>query len=219
MLIALLADDGLKEEILKRNSKKDITYIWTDSLSSLLMVEADYYFDLKFEMDVERISRLKTILSKPVFVGAVNDNLAAIGDDRFIRINSWPGMLEREIIELAFTDRQLSVVSFLAAKLGWQYIRVPDLPGMVTPRVIAMIINEAFFALEEGLSTRSEIDLAMKLGTSYPYGPFEWVAKIGSENILRLLRSLQILHKRYEISAQLVKEVNLAEPLIVNDKF
>ncbi|HTE24494.1 3-hydroxyacyl-CoA dehydrogenase family protein [Flavitalea sp.] len=217
MLIAVLADEELKAEILGKNSTKDgIEYIWPDSLSSLLMVEADYYFDLKFEMDVERISKLRALLPKTVLIGGVNDNLATIGDDRFIRINSWPGMLEREIIELAFTDQLLSRVESLAEKLGWQYIRVPDLPGMVTPRVIAMIVNEAFFALEEGLSSRSEIDIAMRLGTSYPYGPFEWAAKVGAGKILRLLRSLQVRNNRYEISAELVKEVNSTDPVFAN---
>ena len=42
-----------------------------------------------------------------------------------------------------------------------------------------MIINEAFLALQEGVSTKEEINTAMKLGTNYPLGPFEWVEKIG----------------------------------------
>ena len=42
-----------------------------------------------------------------------------------------------------------------------------------------MIINEAYFTWEAGTSTKEEIDIAMKLGTGYPYGPFEWGEKIG----------------------------------------
>ncbi len=44
---------------------------------------------------------------------------------------------------------------------------------------MAMIINEAWHALAEEVSTKNEIDTAMKLGTNYPYGPFEWAEKIG----------------------------------------
>jgi 3-hydroxyacyl-CoA dehydrogenase len=42
-----------------------------------------------------------------------------------------------------------------------------------------MIINEAYFALEDNVSTKAETDIAMKLGTNYPYGPFEWGQLIG----------------------------------------
>jgi 3-hydroxybutyryl-CoA dehydrogenase len=215
MLIAVLAEEKLKAEFVSKKSLPGIEYVWADSLSSLLMIEADYYFDLKFEMDPERTGKLKSLLSKPVFVGAVNDSLAALDDERFIRINAWPGMIEREIIELAFTDLQLSAVNSMEELLGWKYIRVPDSPGLVTPRIIAMIVNEAFFALGEGLSTRSEIDTAMKLGTGYPYGPFEWSSRIGPVNILRLLRSLQFQNSRYEIAPALVKEAEQTDSLII----
>jgi 3-hydroxybutyryl-CoA dehydrogenase len=60
-----------------------------------------------------------------------------------------------------------------------------------------MIINEAFFALGENVSTKEEIDLAMKSGTNYPYGPFEWSEKIGVENILNLLKKLSEKEERY----------------------
>src|ERR1700710_2457559 len=46
-------------------------------------------------------------------------------------------------------------------------------------RVVAMIINEAYYALDAGVSSKESIDLAMKLGTGYPYGPFEWADRIG----------------------------------------
>ena len=53
-----------------------------------------------------------------------------------------------------------------------------------------MIINEAFIALREGVSTKEEINTAMKLGTNYPYGPFEWAGKIGIERVNALLDKL-----------------------------
>ena len=56
-------------------------------------------------------------------------------------------------------------------------------PGFITARVIAMIINEAFFALQENVSSKEEIDTAMRLGTNYPYGPFEWTKLIGIDKI------------------------------------
>ncbi len=76
------------------------------------------------------------------------------------------------------------------------------------PRVISMIINEAYFSLEENLATKTDIDLAMKNGVSYPLGPFEWGEKIGLSLIIDLLRELREVtgEDRYKISHQLKLE-------------
>ena len=71
-----------------------------------------------------------------------------------------------------------------------------------------MIINEAYFALEEEVSTKDEIDIAMKLGTNYPFGPFEWAERIGVENVYELLNHLSISNKRYKPSRLLQKEAS-----------
>ena len=78
--------------------------------------------------------------------------------------------------------------------------------GFIAARIIAMIINEAYYALEENVSTKEQIDIAMKLGTNYPYGPFEWSEKIGLKNILSLLQKLSKQNNRYTISSLLVHE-------------
>ena len=84
----------------------------------------------------------------------------------------------------------------------------PDIPGFITARVISTIINEAYFSLEGKVSSREEIDTAMKLGTSYPYGPFEWSRIIGIKNIYSLLNILSRKNKRYLPSDLLKKEAN-----------
>jgi 3-hydroxybutyryl-CoA dehydrogenase len=61
---------------------------------------------------------------------------------------------------------------------------------MVTPRIVCMIINEACFVLKEGTAGISEVDQAMKLGTNYPHGPFEWADKIGIHNVFDVLEAL-----------------------------
>ena len=68
-----------------------------------------------------------------------------------------------------------------------------------------MIINEAFYALEEKISTMEEIDMAMKLGTNYPSGPFEWAEKIGIRRIYLLLEKLALKEARYTPSPALKK--------------
>ena len=70
-----------------------------------------------------------------------------------------------------------------------------------------MIINEGYFAVEDNVSSKAEIDTAMKLGTNYPYGPFEWAELIGLNNILGLLQKLNLTDTRYQPSQLLMKAV------------
>ena len=104
---------------------------------------------------------------------------------------------------MATNDENMVAKTFKS--LGWNVVFVKDTPGLVAARVISMIINEAFFAIEEEVSTKDEIDLAMKLGTNYSYGPFEWLNKIGIQNVYHLLEALSISDKRYAISPLLKK--------------
>lgn len=73
------------------------------------------------------------------------------------------------------------------------------------PRIIAMIVNEAYFALEDSLATSEAIDLAMKNGVNYPLGPFEWAQNIGLHHITDLLHELYEITEdpRYKISKEL----------------
>lgn len=113
-----------------------------------------------------------------------------------IRINAWNSFIERTTIEIATTNHQQYVDKTMKA-LGWNYQLVPDEPGMIAPRIIAMIVNEAYFGLEDSISTKEEIDIAMKLGTNYPWGPFEWSEKIGLVKIYQLLVVLSKQDSRY----------------------
>lgn len=127
--------------------------------------------------------------SKPVFINSVVRTLKDLGVPKSVgRINGWPGFLQRNLWEIAGGDRDAATEIF--KKIGWDILFVEDKPGLIAARVVAMIINEAFFAFSENVSTIEEIDLAMKLGTNYPFGPFEWVEKIGVENVVKLLDRL-----------------------------
>jgi 3-hydroxybutyryl-CoA dehydrogenase len=80
--------------------------------------------------------------------------------------------------------------------------------GLVTPRVLSMIINEAFYTCQEKTATAADIDLAMKLGTNYPFGPFEWAEKIGLRQVYQLLEAVyeDTRDERYKICPLLKKE-------------
>lgn len=99
-----------------------------------------------------------------------------------------PTFVNRELLEVSMEESSDAVlIKDLCESMGTAYEVVADKPGLVTPRVISMIINEAFYTVEEGTASREDIDLAMKLGTNYPYGPFEWCRKIGAANVVRVL--------------------------------
>jgi 3-hydroxybutyryl-CoA dehydrogenase len=83
---------------------------------------------------------------------------------------------------------------------------------MVTPRITAMIINEAWFTFGDGISSKEEIDIAMKLGTNYPFGPFEWGEKIGIKDVVHLLTELKRTGERYVIAPALLKETSTNAP-------
>jgi 3-hydroxybutyryl-CoA dehydrogenase len=92
--------------------------------------------------------------------------------------------------------------------LQTDFVVVVDRVGLVTPRVICMIINEAFYTVQEGTASKKDIDIAMKLGTNYPLGPFEWAKKIGIENVYLVLDSVykDTKDERYKICPLLKKE-------------
>jgi len=76
--------------------------------------------------------------------------------------------------------------------LGLETAVVPDGPGLIFPRILCMIINEAAFALMEGVASVEDIDTAMRLGTNYPLGPLEWADRIGLDQVIAVLEALQV---------------------------
>ena len=206
MRLAIVANEQLKKEFLATGVAADCTIDWMDTTAELSS-GSDVVIDLLFEQNEYNVSHLKNYLLKPVIVNSVNKTIAEIGLP-FVRINGWPGFLQRNIAELACSNvtdkKEIEKILFLLnRKIEW----VPDVKGFISARVVSMIINEAYFALEENVSTKEEIDIAMKLGTNYPYGPFEWGKKIGVKNIASLLTELSKTEPRYQPASLLLKEV------------
>ncbi len=144
-------------------------------------------------------------MTKPVLLNSVTGTLQELKvAGNIIRINGWNGFLSRTIWEAA--GKITGEVKQVFAALGKQFIEVKDEPGLIAARTVSMIINEAYFALGEEVSTRDEIDTAMKLGTNYPFGPFEWAKKIELGNIYHLLAALGKTDTRYLPAPLLIKE-------------
>lgn len=78
----------------------------------------------------------------------------------------------------------------LFTRLGFEVERVEDRVGLVMPRILAMLINEAAFAVMEKVADPADIDRAVKLGVNYPHGLLEWADYIGIDRVLRILDAL-----------------------------
>jgi 3-hydroxybutyryl-CoA dehydrogenase len=204
MLVIVIADIDIQKEFESKGLPEGVV-INFETTTNELKTSADCYFYLLPEDEFEKDRAALSNLERPVFVNAVVRTLGELPQNA-IRINTWPGFLQRSLVEIVAAEQMKESVSSLMEKLGWGFQFVPDLPGMMTARIIAMIINEAYFALGDEVSTKEDIDIAMKLGTNYPYGPFEWVEKIGRKNILDLLTKLAETESLYEPAPALLNE-------------
>ena len=84
----------------------------------------------------------------------------------------------------------LSKVNALIQNFGYQSNWLQESPALVVPRIIAQLVNEAAFAVQQGVADGKTIDLAMRLGVNYPRGPIEWGAEIGFSKILAIIDHL-----------------------------
>jgi 3-hydroxybutyryl-CoA dehydrogenase len=128
---------------------------------------------------------------------------------RIFGFNGMPTLFNREVLEVSLQKAEdLSLLQSLCEQLKTAYQVVDDRVGLVTPRIVCMIINEAYYAAQEGTATRVDIDLAMKLGTNYPYGPFEWAQRIGIRHVYELIEALydDTRDERYKICPLLKHE-------------
>ena len=200
MKIFILADMWQQEELLSgKNRTNDI--LLSDTLPPISeLIKNDAIFILN---DSWRTLNIQKIEATPVFINCVTETLSDLNlPEHVSRINAWPGFLQRASWEIATKNFHAHADEAIAL-LGKKFLKVKDEPGLVAARVISMIINEAFFAIDDEVSTREEIDLAMKLGTNYPFGPFEWAKKIGIKNIYQLLQKLSEKDERYTPSPAL----------------
>lgn len=175
----------------------------SDCKDFITITDADAFFSLKSQSILPEFASL----GKPVFINSVTQTLVDLNaPGNILRINGWPGFLRRPTWEIAGEINE-NIKSGLE-KTGIKINVAADEPGLIAARIIAMIINEAYLAVNDEVSSKKEIDTAMKLGTNYPYGPFEWAAFIGKNNILELLQKLSLTDTRYQPAELLIKEVN-----------
>lgn len=179
----------------------------------------DLVFDLNYDDSPINLQHFVPRNGVCYFLSIVKTTLAAnqthgVSRNDVVGLNLLNGFINRDRWEASTLSNEnnvaLDVLRLASAK---PVELVQDRVGLVSPRVIFMIINEAFYTLQEGTASAADIDTGMKLGTNYPHGPFEWLEKVGIKNVYEtLLALLNDTHdERYKI-CPLLKSKYLHHP-------
>jgi 3-hydroxybutyryl-CoA dehydrogenase len=206
MKIVVLANARQKDELMAQQQVVPSNLVWrTEPDIPDDIKNDDACIDLLFDNAPDRLRKWQQLNPSVLVINAVS--IPSVGVMfPYVRINGWNTFLKRSVIEATapedLKEKTTNLFSVFNKKIEW----TSDMPGFLSLRIVASIINEAYFALEERVSTKEEIDTAMRLGTNYPYGPFEWSREIGIKNIYNLLKHLGEEEKRYQPAALLKQE-------------
>jgi 3-hydroxybutyryl-CoA dehydrogenase len=114
-----------------------------------------------------------------------------------------------EVVRALETDDDtLATAAEVGKRMGKEVVVIKESPGFITSRINAMIGNEAFLMLQEGIASAADIDKAVKLGLNHPMGPFELVDLVGLDTRLSILEYLhKSLGEKYRPAPLLVQFV------------
>lgn len=216
MKILIIGHENHQEEFQQKFGKEhEYTLIGDASEGVELIDDQEVIFDFLLDEAPDNFELYQHIEDLPVFVNAPKTSLA---EQVFMNgqvscalfgFNGLSSFLNREVLEVSIHNKEQKVIlDNICSALNTEYVLVDDRIGMATPRIICMIINEAYFTVQEGTASREDIDQGMKLGTNYPYGPFEWCGMIGVGNVYELLEAVyeDTKDERYKICPLLKKE-------------
>lgn len=114
-----------------------------------------------------------------------------------------------EVVRALETDEDtLAAAVEVGRRMGKEVVVIRESPGFITSRINAMIGNEAFYMLQEGIASAADIDKALKLGLNHPMGPFELVDLVGLDTRLHILEYLhRTLGEKFRPAPLLVQYV------------
>ncbi|MCK6549244.1 3-hydroxybutyryl-CoA dehydrogenase [Myxococcota bacterium] len=178
----------------------------TGNTKTAALKEADFIIEAATEredlkkkifVEVDGVAREDVILASNTSSISITRLAAATKrPDRFIGMhfmNPVPLMKLVEIIPgLATSEITVQVTRTLAERLGKTTVKSEDQPGFIVNRILLPMINEAIFALQDGLASPEDIDLGMKLGTNQPMGPLQLADFIGLDTCLAIM---EVLHE------------------------
>lgn len=142
----------------------------------------------------------------------VRDHFLAVADPDAAGFHALAPLAGARLVELTATPRTdpaaLGRAEAMIAALGRLSVRVGDVPGLISGRVVCQLINEAYFAGGD----RADIDTAMKLGVAHPRGPFAWAEAIGLPVVVATLDGLRraLGEERYRVAPALRRAASVA---------
>jgi 3-hydroxybutyryl-CoA dehydrogenase len=210
MKILVLGDTSLFQELQEKlGDSHDYLHV-SESTELSERIQTDVAIDFTIDESPDNlVELLQRVEATHYLVNVIKSSLTEMSfytgplPANITGFNGLPGFVNRETWEVTGPNPE----EILKA-LSVDFRKVEDRVGMVTPRVICMIINEAYYTVQEGTATREDIDLGMKLGTGYPFGPFEWADRIGLGHVYELLEALweDTREERYKICPLLKRE-------------
>ena len=127
-----------------------------------------------------------------------------------------PTLLNRPLLEVSVVmGGDQAPLREVCQQLGTDYRVVADRVGLATPRVVAMLVNEACYTLQEGTAEAADIDRAMQLGVNYPRGPLAWGDILGPARVVAVLDAVwaDTHDPRYRVCPLLRTRAALGEAL------
>jgi 3-hydroxybutyryl-CoA dehydrogenase len=153
----------------------------------------------------------------PRLVSCVDRSLAAMGDPAACGFHVLPPLADARIVELTRhpgtpAETAAAAEAFFAS-LGFVTEWVGDAPGLLLGRIVCQLVNEAAFALGEGVGSAEDIDAGLELGLRHPRGPVAWGSAIGLEHVLATIDGLfsERHEERYRAAPLLRRAVALGE--------
>lgn len=196
--IYLIGDSIVKDE-LKILLKEKVEFSPSlDNTVDVVIDAASFPREYKFE-NIEFIdkncSAQVPVLTSSLCYSVSEQSTVSKFPERLVGIGLYPTFSIAKLIEISpskITDNKiLENTEIFLKECDIKYEIVPDKAGLIFPRILSMLINEAAQVYAEKIATLEDIDIAMKLGTNYPFGPLEWADRIGIDLIYNILLSLQ----------------------------
>jgi 3-hydroxybutyryl-CoA dehydrogenase len=187
------------EQVTATNAIHSSSEVAAVANADIVIEAATENVELKFKLfaELDALTRPDVILASNtssislIKLGAATKRPANIIGMHFF--NPVPLMALVEVVRgLATSDATLQTVTALAQDLGKTPVTVNDSPGFVSNRILCPMINEAVFALAEGVATKEAIDTVMKLGMNHPMGPLTLCDLIGLDVVLFVM---EVLHR------------------------
>jgi 3-hydroxybutyryl-CoA dehydrogenase len=152
----------------------------------------------------------------PLLVLCAASSLAARGEPGAIGFHLLPPLDDCRLVELTRLPTAQPFAAEAAedffARLGLVCERVGDAPGLVLGRIVCQLVNEASFAVGEGVGSEEDVDTGLTLGLNHPRGPFAWCEAIGMEHVCSVLDALwrERREERYRLAPALQRRAMLA---------